>query len=346
MRDMDGSGTRDFIAAAREIVEAELQGNRCCVKYQKEIRKAQNQFLQWLNARGLAALEEVRKKDILDFQVFLTEQKSQATGNPLTPGTLLIRFGAVKMLFSVLYRAGLLKDNITHAIPFELPFHKGKRRAFSRKEIFGVLEYIDTQTQLRDRAMFELMYSSGLRVSEASGLLVKDISLQRREMIVRGKFDRDRVVPVSQVAAVFLRRYLGQRIHNSDEPVFLGLYGSHAKKGLKPESISSNFRRILKKLNMDRKETTTHSIRHSTATHLLDNGAGIRQVQELLGHRNLETTVRYTHVQTEGLFKIYRKYHPREHDLFEVTGQAYSERIRKLLVDKGGVRRKNSNKGV
>ena len=284
------------------------------------------------------------KKDILDYQVFLTQQKSKASGRPLTPGVLSIRFGAVKMLFSVLYRAGLLKDNITHGIRFELPSHKGRRRAFSRAEIFRVLEHIDPLEHPRNRAMFELMYSSGLRVSEAARLLVKDINLPRREMIVRGKFDRDRVVPLSRVAAAFLRHYLGDRVNNLEEPVFLGLYGRHAKKGLKPQSISDIFRGILKKLDMDNKETTTHSIRHSTATHLLDNGAGIRQVQELLGHRNLETTAGYTHVQTERLFKIYMKYHPREHDLFEVVEETYGERIRRLLVDKGaGGKKKNES---
>jgi site-specific recombinase XerD len=170
-------------------------------------------------------------------------------------------------------------------------------------------------------------------VCEAARLQVWDVSLERREIIVRGKFGRDRVVPLSGVAEMFLRHYLGKRINCPDGPVFLGMYGRHAEKGLKPESISRHFRNMLKRLDIDRKQTSAHSIRHSTATHLLDNGAGIRHVQELLGHRNLETTARYTHVQTDGLFKIYRKYHPREHELFEVADGAYGERVRKLLAE-------------
>ena len=151
-------------------------------------------------------------------------------------------------------------------------------------------------------------------------------------MIVRGKFDRDRVVPISRLAAAFLRHYLGSRVNNPEQPVFVGLYGRHAKKSLKPDTISDIFRALLRKHDMKEKETTTHSIRHSTATHLLDNGAGIRHVQELLGHRNLETTAHYTHVQTEGLFRIFRKYHPREHELFEIADEAYEERLKKLCL--------------
>jgi site-specific recombinase XerD len=298
---------------------------------------SQEQFLRWAGQNGLFALEAVTKKDIFAYQGFLLGQKSKLTGQPLTPGVLSARYGAVKLLFSLLCRAGYLKDNVTRGIGFELPRHASPRRAFSRGEISGLLSGIDPVANPRDRAMFELMYSSGLRVCEAARLLVKDLSLERREIIVRGKFGRDRVVPLSRVAAAFLGHYLGKRAAGLEGPVFLGMRGGRAEKGLEPESISRRFRDILRKLGMDRKETSAHSIRHSTATHLLDNGAGIRHVQELLGHRNLETTARYTHVQTDGLFKIYRKYHPREHDLFEVADEAYGERVRKLLAEKGGM---------
>jgi site-specific recombinase XerD len=83
---------------------------------------------------------------------------------------------------------------------------------------------------------------------------------------------------------------------------------------------------------MDKKEISAHSIHHSTATHLLENGAGIRHVRQLLGHKSIETTVRYTHIQTEGLLKVYFKFHPREHDLFEMAGEAYIKRLKKILA--------------
>ena len=85
---------------------------------------------------------------------------------------------------------------------------------------------------------------------------------------------------------------------------------------------------------MDKPEISTHSIRHSTATHLLENGASIRHVQELLGHRCIESTVRYTHVMTDTLIREYRKYHPREHELFEAIDDDYDARLDSLLVRK------------
>jgi integrase/recombinase XerD len=147
-------------------------------------------------------------------------------------------------------------------------------------------------------------------------------------MIVRGKFSHDRVVPISVVARDFLTRYLGERINRRDLPVFPG---KDPEKPVSPVVVSTRFARRLKKLGMKKDELCLHSLRHSTATHLLDNGASIRHVQELLGHSEIGTTARYTHVQTEGLFKIYRKYHPREHELFEAVDADYRSRVAGLL---------------
>jgi integrase/recombinase XerD len=151
-------------------------------------------------------------------------------------------------------------------------------------------------------------------------------------MIVRGKFSRDRVVPLSEVARDFLRLYLGGRIARRDLPVFPG---KEPEKPVSPVNISTRFARHMEKRGMKKDEICLHSLRHSTATHLLDNGASIRHVQELLGHREIETTARYTHVQTEGLAKIYRKYHPREHELFEAVDADYRARVAGLLETGG-----------
>ena len=113
-----------------------------------------------------------------------------------------------------------------------------------------------------------------------------------------------------------------------DGPVFCGLHG---KGALRPGSVGRRFTDLLKKYNMKREELSAHSIRHATASQLLDNGAGIRHVQELLGHRNLETTARYTHVEGERLGKIYRKYHPQEHDLFDAVDGEYKQRLEMAL---------------
>jgi site-specific recombinase XerD len=209
-----------------------------------------------------------------------------------------------------------------------------KRRPLTRDEITRFLERLDAGTSqgLKDRALFELIYSSGLRVAEASTLKVRDIDFGRREMVVRGKGNRDRMVPFSAVARDFLLLFLKDRINSPESWVFCGSRGSRACEHIRSGSISERFRTLLRRFGMDKKEISTHSIRHSTATHLLENGASIRHVQELLGHKSIETTVRYTHIQTEGLFKVYRKYHPREHELFEAVDEAYLKRLDTVLA--------------
>ena len=163
-------------------------------------------------------------------------------------------------------------------------------------------------------------------------MTIKDVCLERREMVVRGKFARDRIVPISKVAHDYLALYLENRVYNNkDGPVFCGTYGAAAKRSLRPDSISRRFTELLRKNNMKRKELSAHSIRHTSASQLLDHGAGIRYVQELLGHKNPETTAHYTHTQGERLAKIYRKYHPQEHDLFDAVDDEYKKRLAFML---------------
>lgn len=117
--------------------------------------------------------------------------------------------------------------------------------------------------------------------------------------------------------------------------MFCGLHGAGARRAMRPGSVGRRFTDLLKRYGMKRKELSAHSIRHASASQLLDRGAGIRHVQELLGHRNIETTALYTHVQGEGLAKIYRKYHPQEHDLFDAVDEEYKKRLETALGAKG-----------
>jgi len=324
--------TRDI---AKKIVAVELGGNGYGAKYNQSMQKEQSRFMRWLAEQGVTDLRLVTRQHLYDYQNNLLSIVSPQTGKPLSRGTLSDRYNAVKVLFSALCRAGLLEENVTSGVSFELPKREGlQRQAFSAEAMVEILETMDVNTPagLRDRALFELIYSSGLRVSEAANLLVKDVSLNRREMIVRGKFGRDRTVPFTKEAQKYLALYLESRIYSIDGPVFCGMYGN---KALRPGSVGRRFTDILKKYNMKRKELSAHSIRHATASQLLDNGAGIRHVQELLGHRNIETTVRYTHVNGERLGKIYRKYHPQEHDLFEAIDDEYKKRLEITLGVKG-----------
>jgi integrase/recombinase XerC len=172
----------------------------------------------------------------------------------------------------------------------------------------------DDPAGARDRAAFELLYGSGLRVAELCGLDLDDIDLAGGRLRVTGKGRKERIVPIGAPAARALRTYLGEgrsrlleRASQPPDPaaVFLNLRGAR----LKPRSVRAALDRYLRAEG--RRRVAPHALRHSFATHLLDGGADLRVVQELLGHESLATTQIYTHISTERLRAVYDQSHPR-----------------------------------
>jgi integrase/recombinase XerC len=163
---------------------------------------------------------------------------------------------------------------------------------------------------LRDAAMLETIYSCGLRISEVCGLRVEDIDWREQLVRVRGKGRKERLVPIGAPALAAIERYWRalKPPPLDAQPVFLG----SGKGGLpvRPTHFALRFKRYLALAGLD-PGLTPHKLRHSFATHLLDNGADLRSVQELLGHAHLATTQVYTHVSTERLKKAYDQAHPR-----------------------------------
>ena len=328
-------------ALALQLIDTELEGNRTTMRYRREVRDNVKQFFAWMNQYGHEDIRTLTKADLFACYRHICAQR--ATTGTRKPGELISRrtingrLSAMRKVFTALYRAGYLAEDPLHAVSFGVPPDRAfKRRPFTEDEMALILEQIDPSTPqgLRDRTLYELIYSSGLRVSETAKLTIGDLDLARREIVVRGKGNRDRLVPISAVARDFLLQYAGDRINRFDEPVFRGSRARGPGQALRPKEITRRFHALLVELGMDGEGRSTHAIRHSTATHLLDHGASIRHVQELLGHKNIENTARYTQVQTTGLQKIYRKYHPGEHELFEAVDTAYLERLEKLVADK------------
>lgn len=183
-------------------------------------------------------------------------------------------------------------------------------------EVEEMLEQIDTSTEsgLRDRAIIELLYSGGLRVSELVGLNRDSINLERREFVVRGKGSKDRPIFISQSAANWVAEYLDVRT-DSLPALFL-----NNSRNLQTADTSGNYRRITAR-SVERivekyarlagitKHVSPHTLRHSFATDLLMNGADIRAVQSMLGHADISTTQIYTHVTDAHLKEIHEKYH-------------------------------------
>ena len=169
----------------------------------------------------------------------------------------------------------------------------------------------DNVSGLRDRAFLELLYASGLRVSELTGLNLEDFSLSERLVRVRGKGRKERLVPFGRKAEEGLRAYLARRSELGSGPaaekaVFLNRLGTR----LTPRSVERAVDKYIRQTDVRRK-ISPHSLRHSFASHLLGRGADLRVIQELLGHESLATTQKYVHLNLRQLLETYRKSHPR-----------------------------------
>lgn len=235
----------------------------------------------------------------------------------LGPSSLARKMSAVRSFFGFLVGQGALAGNPADSLA-------APRRAMRLPEFLPVDEMMDFleslpsggRRQARDAAILELLYSSGLRVGELVSLRMGDLSLEEGTVRVTGKGRKVRLVPVGENAIRSLKRYLavrpalrGGRSGNSlEEPLFLNLRGIVGKKsgaGISARSVA----RMLEEA-MGRRRLSPHGIRHSFATHLLESGADLRAIQEMLGHASLSTTQRYARVDVSHLLGVYEKAHP------------------------------------
>ncbi len=177
-------------------------------------------------------------------------------------------------------------------------------------EVEQILDSIETNDfiGLRNRLMFEMMYGCGLRVAEVSDLRVSDINIQERYIRVIGKGSKERIVPFHPLIQDLLKEYLD--VYESYDKNHDYLFINHRKNKLTTRGIQYILDQVVLKSGLN-KNVSPHMLRHSFATHLLDNGADIKIVQELLGHANISTTQIYTHVSIDKLVNVYQEAHPR-----------------------------------
>jgi len=227
--------------------------------------------------------------------------------------TISRKLACLRSFFRFAVREGWVEANI--AKPLRNPRAGRKLPHFlSAEEIARLLESPPSTSAsgLRDRAILETMYSAGLRVSELVGLSIEDIDFSTGLIRVRGKGRKERLSPLGSYAQKAIKKWLSQREPNPKatkehaSAVFLNRFGNR----LTSRSVGRMLEKYLKQCGLDQR-TSPHTLRHSFATHLLDRGADIRSVQELLGHKSLITTQIYTHVSTERLREVYESAHPR-----------------------------------
>lgn len=186
-------------------------------------------------------------------------------------------------------------------------------KSLSSADVDSLLDQPDSATAigLRDKAMLELLYATGLRASELVGLRLQDINLERGYLVVMGKGSKERAVPLGEVAATAVQQYFDRgrlALLNGRESDYLFI--SSKRRGISRQMFWERIKFYTRKSGIG-KNISPHTLRHSFATHLLDNGADLRAVQAMLGHSDISTTQIYTHVSRERLKKIHEKYHPR-----------------------------------
>jgi len=246
-------------------------------------------------------IEKVNAKNINLYSLNLYTKNSKSTVSR--------KLTTLRSFFNFMVRKGNIKQNPAKLIP--LPKKEKELPVFlSVDEVFKLIDSIDPEgiLPLRDLAIIELLYSSGLRVSELAKIKVLNIDHRENFVKVSGKGNKERVVPFGSNAREVILQYLRRRteLKPKDDFFFLNNRGS----GLTTRSIE----RIVKKyglLSGISKNISPHALRHTFATHLLGGGADLRSIQELLGHSSLSTTQRYTHTSIEQIMKIYDKTHPR-----------------------------------
>jgi len=268
------------------------------------------EFADFLDAGREAgpALEQIDHITIRDFLGFL-----QRRGN--SKSTTARKLATLRSFFRYLHRKGVISKNPARLV--KTPKQPQRNPRFLEvSEIEQILKLPDTGRPkgARDRAMLELLYASGIRVSELTQLNIEDCSLSERLIKIRGKGRKERLVPFGRRAQdalqdyQYFRKQILAKARNLREPeaLFLNLRGAR----ITPRSVQRILAEYIRAgaLLLD---VHPHLFRHSFATHLLNRGADIRAIQELLGHKNLSTTQRYTHLQIDELIAVYRKAHPR-----------------------------------
>lgn len=283
-------------------IERGLSANTV-TSYKRDIEK----YLTFLTEKKITQLDEVSRFEILDF--LQTLRQSGAADN-----SIIRMVSSLRKFHQYLKRESIVSDD-----PMQLIDTPKKAstlpKAISPQAVEQLLEAPDTTTPLgvRDRTILELMYATGLRISELVNLKLSNMHLTMGFIQTMGKGKKERIIPLGEIASQWLDHYLdGARVYLQDqsaetsEYVFLNSRG----KGLSRQGVWKKVKQLALEAGIDQ-NVTPHTLRHSFATHLLENGADLRMVQELLGHADISTTQIYTHITKTRLKQVYSDYHPR-----------------------------------
>lgn len=262
-------------------------------------------YMDFLMERGIFTVKNITSDDIKAF--LKVRSKSESTS------TVAHNLTVIKNFHKYLLKEDIVKDDVSLFIS-RPKLQKKLPRALSIEEVDMLLDIpLVTPFDYRNKAMLELMYGAGLRVSEAVSLTINQVDLEHGLLRIMGKGRKEREIPIGEYGIYYLKLYLEQRYFlikkgRQVDALFLNNHGKQITR--------QGFFKILKSLLIEKglnPDLSPHTLRHSFATHLLSRGADLRSIQEMLGHSDISTTKIYTHVSDEKVEADYKKYHPREH---------------------------------
>ncbi len=281
------------------------------IRYEKEYSPATRNaygkdikhFIEFLIRKGLTDFSLVKHTDIREYLGELQGRLSRSSINR--------KLSSIRSLFSYMLKAGMIESDPTGKV-YSPAAPSRSPEVLTVKEVAAMINAAveNKKLKIRNRAIMEFMYSTGCRVEEAAALNVKDLDLLGGTVLLKGKGRKERIAPMGRPAVESVHRYLVFREHSGWGEGFPAVFITYRGNRLTQRSI----RRIVKKqaaLAGITKNTGPHTLRHSFATHMLENGCNLRTVQELLGHVRLQTTQRYTHLSRKKLKEVYLQSHPR-----------------------------------
>ncbi len=261
-------------------------------------------FLIWVNE---ACIEEIDTKKFGEYLYFIGQMNYTKT-------TIARKIASIRAFYRFLYREEVIDFNPTDTVSAPKRT-KNLPEFLSDSEVETILANVKTKTPsgFRNRVIFELLWASGMRVSELSGLNYENLNLEQNEITVYGKGAKERIVLIPDRTKKILENYIEnvsnlifKTPHGAKDPVFINNHGYR----LQNQSIRKALKEVVSNIELPKK-VTPHVFRHSFATKLLENGADLRVVQELLGHASIANTQIYTHVSIQRLKTVYEKTHPR-----------------------------------
>ncbi|MDU4893849.1 MAG: site-specific tyrosine recombinase XerD [Enterococcus hirae] len=263
------------------------------------------QYLHYLEDEQITSWQDVDRYVVINYLAKMHDEKK-------APATVTRMITSLRRFHQFLRQERLTDHDPMQHIDTPKKVQK-LPSTLSLTEVERLIETPDTTKNLgiRDRAILEVMYATGMRVSELVGLKLSDLHLSLGLVQTLGKGDKERIIPLGDYAIQWLERYLDEArpllvANPSETHVFVNHHGT----GLSRQGIWKNLKQLVREAGIN-KEVTPHTLRHSFATHLLENGADLRTVQELLGHADISTTQIYTHITKKRMTDVYKQHFPR-----------------------------------